>query len=200
MPTLFSIDDFAVRRLTRTAAPSLQALFDASAADFTFIDGQPLSPDAAHQYFDEFPPPHIRFTELVHAGVFDSQDELKGHLLVVSDLFARSVWQIGAFLLEERLRGTGVAPRIHTALEEWAKANGARWIRVAVTAGHARAERFLAKCGYKQVRLKTRLNAAGRAIETRILIKALAAGSDSEYLALVPFDDPASIVTTPGAA
>jgi GNAT superfamily N-acetyltransferase len=190
--TLFAVDNLTVRSLLREELPALQALFEAYPAYFQIVGGQPPQPDEAQVEFDELPPSHLSYSERWFAGVCDSQGALHGVLIIVSDLAARGVWHIALFLLDEATRGTGAAGRLHAALEEWARTQGARWMRLAVIQGNTVAERFWAKCGYVEVRTRPYVNASGQAVSARVMIKPLAADAVTDYLARVPRDAPGS--------
>lgn len=189
---LFSIEGFDVRELRRDELPALQALFEANPGYFRIVGGQPPRPDEAQQEFDERPPPHLGYSDRWFAGVFAAEGSLRGLLIVVSDLSAAGVWHIALFLLDDRTRGTGVAARLHAALEDWARTRGARWLRLAVIAGNRAAERFWDRCGYEAVRTRPYVNASGETVTARVMVKPLAGGPVAEYLARVPRDAPDS--------
>lgn len=190
--TLFAVDGLTVRSLLRAELPALQALFEANPGYFRIVSGQPPRPDEAQVEFDELPPAHLSYAERWFAGVFDSRGALHGVTIVVSDLAAPGVWHIALFLLDDATRGTGVAQRLHAALEGWARARGARWMRLAVIRGNTVAERFWAKCGYDEVRTRPYVDAAGRRVSARVMIKSLAGEATADYLARVPRDAPGS--------
>jgi GNAT superfamily N-acetyltransferase len=185
---LFAADPFVVRPLAREELPALQALFEANPGYFVRVGGQPPRPDEAQQAFDELPPPHLGHGERWFAGIFDDRGALRGLVIVVSDLSARGVWHIALFFLDDAAHGTGVAGRLHAALEAWARAGGAQWLRLAVIVGNVPAERFWAKCGYAEVRTRPYVNASGAAVTARVLVKPLAGGTLESYLARVPRD------------
>lgn len=189
---LFTVDGLTVRSLLRDELPSLQALFEANPAYFQIVAGQPPQPDEAQVEFDELPPAHLSYSERWFAGVFDSPGALHGVLIIVSDLAAPGVWHIALFLLDAATRGTGAAQRLNSALEGWAHAQGARWMRLAVIHGNAVAERFWAKCGYEELRTRSYVNASGQPVSARVMIKSLAGDAVADYLARVPRDAPGS--------
>lgn len=190
--TLFTTDGLTVRNLRRDEVPALQALFEANPGYFQTVSGRPPLPDEAQVEYDELPPPHLTFSERWFAGVFGAQGTLHGVLIVVSDLVAEGVWHIALLLLDGATRGTGVARRLHAALEEWAMAQGARWMRLSVMCGNAVAERFWSKCGYEEVRTRPYLNASGQPVTARVMIKSLTGAAMADYLARVPRDAPGS--------
>lgn len=192
MPLLFATAPYVVRDLTRHELPAVQALFEANPSYFIKAGGLPPRPDEAERQFEELPPPHLTFSERWFAGVFDDRGGLRGLLIVTSDLSAPGVWQIALFFLDDRARGTGIAIRLHAALEAWAHARGAQWLRLAVISGNAAAERFWDKVGYTEVRTRPYVNAGGNQVTARILIRPLAGSAIEDYLRLVPRDAPDS--------
>lgn len=188
----FESANFGVRELIPEEIGAVQVLFDANPDYFVRIGGQPPRPDEAQMEFDEPLPSNLTFGARWFAGVFDRSAVLRGVMTVVSDLSAPGVWHIGLFFIEGALRGTGAALELHGAFEAHAKASGAGWLRLAVIAGNAPAERFWAKCGYRQVRTRPFVVASGETRQARVMVKPLAAGTLEEYLQLVPRDAPES--------
>jgi ribosomal protein S18 acetylase RimI-like enzyme len=81
---------------------------------------------------------------------------------------------------------------MHTALEAWARDNGARWMRLGVVCGNARGERFWEKSGYVEVRRRENFAAGQRLTRLRMMVKLPPDGDLSEYLGRVPRDLPES--------
>jgi hypothetical protein len=67
---------------------------------------------------------------------------------------------------------------------------GARWLRLGVVQGSARAERFWQRCGYVQVRERGPVTMGKKSNLLRVMAKPLAGGTIAEYLALVERDRP----------
>ena len=67
---------------------------------------------------------------------------------------------------------------------------GARWLRLGVVRGNARAERFWERCGYVQVRERGPVQMGRKTNLLRVMVKPLAGGTLDEYLALVARDRP----------
>jgi GNAT superfamily N-acetyltransferase len=192
MTTLFESTRFVVRELRRDELPALQALYEANPDYFFTVGGQAPRPDEAQQEFDELPPAHIPFGSRWFAGVFDRQGDLRGLIILLSDLSAQAVWHTALFFLEVPLRGTGAASELQASLEAWAAAGGARWLRLGVVMGNLPAERFWSKCGYAPVRTRQIQVANGATKTTHVMVKPLAGGTLDEYLRRVPRDEPGS--------
>lgn len=191
-PPLFHAAGHSVRQLQATDVPALQALFDANPAYFQAVNGRPAKPDEAQAEFDEVPPAHLPFARQWKAGIHDGQGQLVGTVVVLSDFCAAGVWHLGLFLLATRLHGSGLAARLHEALLDWARDQGALWMRLSVIVGNARAERFWARQGYTEVRRRHGIDTGGRLNDARVMVRALGNQDLAAYLARVPRDQPGS--------
>jgi GNAT superfamily N-acetyltransferase len=189
---LFESAGWHARELCAAEVPRLQALFDANPEYFVTVNGRLPNPDEAQVEFDELPPPYLSFTRRWFAGLFDPTGDLAGVAIVVSDLGAEGVWHLALFLVATPLHGQGVAGRLHAALECWVARSGARWLRLGVVEGNARAERFWARRGYVEVRRRLGVDTGGLINDIRVLVKPLADGDVAEYLERVPRDLPDS--------
>jgi GNAT superfamily N-acetyltransferase len=167
--TLFQVGGFHARELRAEEMPLVQALFEASPEYFQAINGRDPAPGEAQAEFEDLPPAELGYTRRWFLGLFDGTDELVGIAVIVSDLCAARVWHIALFLVAPPLRGTGAAARLHEALEAWMQEAGARWLRLGVVAGNAPAERFWAKCGYSEVRLREGVDTGGRLNTVRVI-------------------------------
>jgi GNAT superfamily N-acetyltransferase len=169
---------------------ALQRFFEANRDYFLDVDGQPPGPDEAQRALDDDPPPGMPFTCRWVLGVVDPGGELVAMAQVCSDFLAPGVWLLGLFIVEASRRGTGVAATVYAALEAWARESGARWMRLGVVVGNARAERFWRRLGYTEVRRRTGVEMGQRVNVLSVMCKPLAGGSRADYLALVERDRP----------
>jgi GNAT superfamily N-acetyltransferase len=189
---LFAAAGLHARVLRADEVPRLQALFDANPDYFQTVNGRNANPDEAQVEFDELPPPHLPFRERWMLGVFDDAGALVGVVLVLSDLGAPGVWHLALFLLATPLHGRGMAAPLLHALESWAIAGGAQWMRLGVVTANARGRRFWERCGYRPVRMRENVDTGGRLNDLLVCTKPLAGGTVDDYLALVPRDRPDS--------
>ena len=193
---LFRSARLAARELARHEVPLLQVLFEANPLYFQAVNGRPPHADEAQVEFDEQPPPHLclpRQTRRWFLGLFGGDPAaLQGVAVVVQDLCAPGVWHVSLYLLATALHGSGVAAETYRALEAWMRHAGARWLRLGVVAGTARAERFWQANGFVEVRRRSGVDTGGRINDLRVLAKPLAGGTLATYLALVPRDRPES--------
>jgi RimJ/RimL family protein N-acetyltransferase len=180
----------ACREMGMDAAPRLQRFFDANPEYFIAVNGEPARDGEAAEELASRPPADMRFTRAWNLEFNDGHGEMTGMAGVVSDLLAPSVWHIGLFIVATKLHGTGVAREMHGQLEAWMRASGARWLRLGVVAGNARAERFWEKLGYVETRRRKGVHMGKKANDLRVMVKPLGGGTVDEYLALVPRDRP----------
>lgn len=191
---LFQGPGFIAQDLVASQLPLLQALFDANPRSFVIVNGRPAPPDAAQVEFDERPPPHLPYSRHWIAGLWapGSDVALLGVLVVVADLGAAGVWHIGLLLVDTAQQGTGLAAAVMAALQDWARAGGAQWLRLGVVAGNARAEAFWQRQGFTETRVRHGVDTGGRLNTVRVLVKPLAGGTLADYRHLVPRDQPDS--------
>jgi GNAT superfamily N-acetyltransferase len=202
-PLLFAGGGLIARELRRNEIPLLQAFYDANPEYFLTINGVPPPPDLAAIEFDEVPPPHLSFERQWRLGLFeplpaeramghDSDGRLAGIVMVTSDLGLRGVWHLGLFVIATRLHGTGAAAGACGALEGWVRECGARYLRLGVVQGNARAERFWARQGYRELRQRAGVDTGGRINTVRVMLKPLADEGIEAYLRAAPRDQPGS--------
>jgi GNAT superfamily N-acetyltransferase len=190
---VFECSALYARALRADELPRLQALFDANPEYFLAVNGRPPHPDEAQSEFDEMPPPHLGFSRRWCLGLFDRRHALVGVAIVVADLGAPGVWHLALYLLATAMHGRGVAGPTYTALEAWARGQGARWLRLGVVEGNTRAQRFWARQGFQAVRQREGIDTGGRINTVHALVKPVTAGADlAAYLALMPRDRPGS--------
>ena len=111
---------------------------------------------------------------------------------VTADLGLRHVWHVGLFIVAAHLHGRGAAAGIHAALPRGIASTGAEWMRLCVVCGNERAERFWARQGYSETRVRRDVDTGGRINDIRVLLKALGSQTLGSYLERVPRDGPES--------
>lgn len=189
-PPLFEAAGLQACELQAADVPRLQALFDANPAYFQTVNGRHALPDEAQQEFDERPPSSMSWTRHWCAGLFDAERRLQGVVVIVSDLMGPGVWHLTLLLLAGTLHGRGTGRAVFDAIEAWARAQGARWLRLGVVAGNARAEAFWQRCGFVEVRRRHDVDTGGRLNTLRVMAKPLGSDGLDAYLALVARDRP----------
>ncbi len=169
-------------------APVLQRFFEANPAYFDAVFGEPAGPDAARDEIGDLPPAGWSFTRRWLLGYATADGELAAVADVVSDLLVPGVWHIGLFIVATSRHGSGDAGVLYRGLESWAASNGARWLRLGVVQGNARAERFWEAQGFVETRTRLRVEMGRRTNTLRVMVKPLPGGTLDAYLALVPRD------------
>lgn len=194
-PLLFEIDiGLNARRFDPADAPLLQVFLDANPEYFERIGGAPPKPDEADTELAERPPAELSWREHFNIGLWreaaETAPELIGIAIVDSDLVIEGCWHVALFIVATTLHGQGIAPRSYQALEQWAETQGARWMRLGVVLGNARAEAFWQRQGFVELRRREGVPANDRLNTVRVLLKPLREPDVAPYLALVGRDRP----------
>lgn len=169
---------------------TLQRFFDANPQYFLAVNGESAGANEAHDELHYELPAGWPCTKKWLIGYFDEEGVLQAIANVFSDLLAPGVWHIGLLIVATARHGNGDAHVLYRSLEAWAAQNGARWMRLGVVQGNARAERFWESAGFVEVRRREG-EVMGRLTNTlRVMAKPLAGDSLGAYLALVPRDRP----------
>jgi len=188
----FESPSYTGRELGRADLALLQALFEANPEYSLLVNGRRPHADEAQVEFAEQPPPSMPFRSRWFIGFFDARGDLVGHSNVLADFLAEGVWHIGLFLVATRLHGCGAALELYDALEAAMATGGAQWARLGVVVGNERAERFWARRGYRELKVRHGIDTGGRINDVRVLFKPLRGGSLDDYLAIVERDRPDS--------
>lgn len=187
---LFKAGPFRAVELAARDIPALQRFFEENPEYFFAVGGEPPRPDEAREEFDFMPPPDYPFERKWLIGFLDASGAMMGMAGGLSNLFSEGVWHIGLFVVATRLHGSGAALEMHRGLEGWMRDGGARWVRLGVVEGNARAERFWEKAGYLDARKRHGVE-MGKMVNTlRVMAKPLAGGGLEEYLSRVARDRP----------
>lgn len=185
---LFTIRDLRAYELLAEDIPALQAFFEANPLYFEFVNGSPATPTEALTTFEEVPPAEWGFTKKWLLRFVDEANSIVAMADVVSDLLAQGVWHIGLYIMATARHGSGDAQVVYTALEHWAKHNGANWFRLGVVQGNVKAERFWTRVGFIQARTREGVKLGNCVHTIRVMFKPLAGGTMAEYLTLVERD------------
>ena len=189
-PALFTVRGCRATELREADVPALQAFYDANPEYSRAVHGRAPAPTEAREEFDDVIPEGFTYDRRRLLKVVDEGGAMIAMASVVSNFLAKDVWHVGLFIVATRLHGTGAARDIYAALEAWMRALGARWLRLGVVAGNARAERFWESLGYAETRRRLGLPMGDKVNDLRVMAKPLAGGSIPEYLALVARDRP----------
>jgi GNAT superfamily N-acetyltransferase len=176
--------------LVRGCEPRLQRFFDDNPLYFMAVNGQPALPDEAHEEIHGTLPAGWPHTKKWVIGYARADGSLAAMANIVSDLLAPGVWHIGTYIVATARHGRGDAHTLYASLEAWAQQHGARWLRLGVVSGNTRAERFWARQGFVDTRLRTGVTMGQLTHTLRVMVKPLAGGSLEQYRALVERDRP----------
>src|SRR5882672_9343719 len=168
--------------------PALQRFYESNPEYHLIVGGQAPGPNEARDEFASLPPAEWPFEKRWMRAFVDGDDSMAGMASVISDLFAEGIWHIGLFVVATSLHGRGTAYVLYDQLESWMRENGARWLRLGVVEGNARAERFWEKSGYVDVRKRQGVKIGKLVCTLRVMAKPLTNGDLSDYLAVVARD------------
>lgn len=172
-------------------APALQAFLDANPLYSQIVNGRPFAPGEALQEIVAPPPyPH----RALHAlAVLDcGSGRWLGFVSLVDDLIAPGVQHIGLFLVATAEQGSGLAAELYQAIEQRAREQRARWLRLGVVVGNARAEAFWARRGFVEIRQRHGMPYEGPSRSVRVMLKTLDGSPLADYLQGVERDRPES--------
>lgn len=185
-----SLPALRVIELGADSVPALQRFFEENPLYFESVNGQAPQPNEAHEEIFGPLPADWPYTKKWVIGFADAHGSLVAMANIVSDLLAPSVWHLGTFIVATSQHGSGMAQTLYRDLESWALSQGARWMRLGVVLGNARAERFWEREGFIQTRARSGVSMGQRTNTLRVMVKPLAGGSMAQYLALVERDRP----------
>lgn len=188
--TLFETEGYRAIKLVRSDIPVIQTFLENNPGYFLLAEGHPPTETQAAKEFESELPEEWPFTEQIAIGFIDASNALTAYAFVISDLFAEDVWHLGMFMVSTERHGQGVARQLYTALENWIKASGAKWVRLGVIDGNQRAERFWERNGYVEVRRLDNYVMDNATHTMRVMNKPLGEAGVSEYLSLVSRDRP----------
>ena len=189
---LFASGPFRAIELGEGDVALLQQFYESNPEYHRIVSGEGPRPNEAQEDFDQKIPDGWPYTRRWIAGFFDGEDSLVAVFDAISDLFAPGIWHVGLFMVATQLHGRGTAYELYRALESWMRANGARWTRLGVVEGNARAQRFWERSGYVDVRKRHGYQIGKQVNTLRVMAKPLEGGSFADYLAMVARDRPDS--------
>ena len=189
-PALFDAGPARACELDEADAPALQRFFERHPEYFLFAHGRGPAPHEALQELRDAPPAGMPCSRRWTLGFLDAADRLVAMANLWSDLLAEGVWHVGLFVVATPLHGSGAAQALYEALEAWMRGQGARWVRLGVIRGSRRAEGFWRRLGYVEVRERADVTMGERVHVLRVMVKPLAGGAISGYLAQVARDRP----------
>jgi RimJ/RimL family protein N-acetyltransferase len=186
--TLFSAGPYRCVELTAEDLPRLQRFLEDNPEYYHAVNGAPPGPEEARQEFEFELPAEWPFEKKWLLGFTREDGSLVAMAGLISNLFAPGVWHIGLLIVATSLHGSGTARTLYRELESWMLEQDARWVRLGVVVGNARAERFWDAMGYADLRIRRGMQMGEKTNDLRVMAKPLRGGSFAEYLDLVPRD------------
>jgi GNAT superfamily N-acetyltransferase len=184
LPTLTVIE------LKAGTEPLLQRFFEENPLYFLSVNGEPAGPTEAYEEIHDALPAGWGYTRKLVLGYVASDGSLAAMANIVSDMLAPAVWHISTFIVATARHGSGDAATLYKGLEAWASKHGAKWLRLGVVRGNARAEHFWERQGFTDARLRHDVQMGRHTNTLRVMFKPLAGGTLEQYLALVARDRP----------
>ncbi len=147
-----SDENFSIRLITPCDAEIVQGLLKECEEFNVLVEGQPVSPDAAKNLFEDTPPGRSVEEKLVY-GVFDERNKLIGVLDVFPNYPEPAVWWIGLLLLDPAARARGLGRQTVNALCELVSHNGGREVKLGVVEENEPGLKFWEKMGFTLERI-----------------------------------------------
>lgn len=138
--------DITLAQLGPADVPALQALLERCADLSLLVEGEPPSPQAAELALNDLPPGKELADKFLF-GVF-REHVLIGVLDAVRDYPEEGIWWIGLLLLDPGQRSHGAGKLALDLFEDWARAQGARLLRLGVVEENRRGYRFWQRMGF----------------------------------------------------
>ena len=165
--SLPAVEGYSLRQLTPEELPLLQDLCERCAGAIQQDAG--LQPGLSLEHMIGLPPGLSMAQDLARAlppgkeyddkfliGIFAGPQELIGVLDVIRDYPTHSEWWLGVLMLDPARRGKGLGESVSRAVEQWATAAGAHYIRLAVSAQNTRAHQFWQRLGFEELERRIR--------------------------------------------
>jgi len=187
---LFAGPGFRALEAGEADVAALQRFFEENPEYFRIVSGEGPHAGQAREELEDRPPRDWPWDGKWMIRFVDDGGAMLALADVVRNLLAPGVWHIGLLVVATRLHGSGRAQALYGALEGWARRGGARWLRLNVAVGNARAERFWARMGFAELRRREGVRIGAQVNTMRVMLKPLAGGAVADYLAMVPRDRP----------
>ena len=161
---------FKPRRLGPPDLAALQKLFEQSVDYFEMTTGAPPGKDEAERSFVAGPPTKSVADKRM-LGVFSPQTRLVGALDAIIDWPGEGCWTMGMLLMDPEFRRMGLATRLLSNFEIWARSEGAKSFRTAVVSEHEIGRDFLNANGYNDEEIFEGYDAGSRVARIVFMIK-----------------------------
>jgi GNAT superfamily N-acetyltransferase len=145
-------ENFTIHLITPCDTEIVQDLLKECEQFNLLVEGQPVSPDAAKNLFQDVPAGRSAEEKLVY-GIFDRCNKLTGVLEVFPDYPEPAVWWIGLLLLDPAARARGLGSKTVKAVCELVKHNGGREVMLGVVEENKPGFKFWQRMGFTLERI-----------------------------------------------
>lgn len=197
MPHQAATIDEPALMLTENDAKDVANLYALSADYFLLQDGEASTLADAVGLFRDVPDEKSAADQTVLGWRADGR--LYAVAAILQDYPSDGIWYVGLMIVDPARRGQGIGRSIYETVEQWAKARGAREMRLSVLEVNEAADRFWRSLGYKELRRvgpDTFKMLRHRRIELARALSDPAPGMDGKTMvAAFPFDHPGEAVS-----
>ena len=151
-PFEMSFLDYSVRPLSPADTEQLQGLCE-QCSDFNLlVDGEPISPTAAQELFQETPPGRSLADKFIF-GLIDRRGDVVGVLEGMRDYPEAHIWWIGLLMLAPSVRQQGLGRIVVAGFADYVRSHQGQAIMLGVMADNHLAYRFWRRMGFEEVRV-----------------------------------------------
>lgn len=150
-PVMFPVSGLRAVPLGAADAPALQRLLERCREFHELVYGERLGPGEAEELLKKRPEGNTAEDKLVIGLFEDGAEAPAGVLDLIRDYPERGEWFVGLLLLEPARRGAGTGARVHAALEQWVRGQGATGLRLVVERQNPGALRFWRRQGFEVI-------------------------------------------------
>jgi ribosomal protein S18 acetylase RimI-like enzyme len=148
---MFPISGIRAVRFGAEHVPALQELLERCHAFHELVHGVPPGPGEAEHLLHMLPEGKTADDKLVIGLFEDRVTAPSGVLDLIRDCPERGEWFIGLLLFDPSRRGARIGARVHAALEQWVRSQGATGLRLVVQKQNPGALRFWRRQGYEVI-------------------------------------------------
>ncbi|HEX8824465.1 MAG TPA: GNAT family N-acetyltransferase [Archangium sp.] len=150
--TLFEVEAYRVRRISREDAPLVRKLGERCLEHIELHYGSPPDPQQlVHDLLTDLPPGKT-LADKFGLGVHEGGGWLVGGIDVVRDYPEPGEWYLGLLVLDPRHRARGLGTKLMAELVHWLRGQGARSLRLAVSEHNESGRRFWERQGFEPVK------------------------------------------------
>ena len=142
--------EYLIKLLDFSDENIVQALCEQSPDYFEIVKNEEPGKDAGHEILTDLPVGKNISDKRVF-GCFAAEGDLVAVADIIRDWKDKEEWMIGLLLILPGERNKGLGTSFHDFIKEYARANGAKKLRIAVVERNINAIIFWQKLGYQEV-------------------------------------------------